>query len=174
MEYIFTLKYQLADHDSDLNALVERLGAAGCDDALVGMGQPGRLALEFSREATSAEEAVRTALVDVKSAVPSARLIEASPDLVGLTDVADVIGVSRQAMRKLMLTHRGTFPMPLHEGSASIWHLAEVLDWLKMRGGYQIDTKILEVARVMLEVNIVKEASRHPRKGLENMELLTA
>ena len=174
MEYIFTLKYQLADHDSDLNALVERLGAAGCDDALVGMGQPGRLALEFSREATSAEEAVRTALVDVKSAVPSARLIEASPDLVGLTDVADVIGVSRQAMRKLMLTHRGTFPMPVHEGSASIWHLAEVLDWLNMRGGYQIDTKILEVAKVMLEVNIVKEASRHPRKGLEDMELLTA
>ena len=80
MEYIFTLKYQLADHDSDLDALVERLGAAGCDDALVGVGQPGRLALEFSREADSAEEAVRTALADVKNAVPSARLIEASPD----------------------------------------------------------------------------------------------
>ncbi|WP_340146689.1 hypothetical protein [Halomonas sp. PA16-9] len=38
MEYIFTLKYQLADSDSDLDALVERLGAAGCDDALVGVG----------------------------------------------------------------------------------------------------------------------------------------
>jgi len=99
MEYVFTLKYQLADSDSDLDALVERLGTAGCDDALVGVGQPVRLALEFSREAGSAEEAVRTALVDVKKAIPSARLIEASPDLVGLTDVADVVGVSRQAMR---------------------------------------------------------------------------
>ncbi len=105
MGYIFTLKYQLADHDSDLDLLVERLGAAGCDDALAGVGQPGRLALEFSREAESAEEAVRTAL-------------------------ADVVGISRQAMRKLMLAHRATFPMPVHEGSASIWHLAEVLDWL--------------------------------------------
>ena len=105
MEYIFTLKYQLADHDSDLDLLVERLGAAGCDDALAGVGQPGRLALEFSREAESAEEAVRTAL-------------------------ADVVGISRQAMRKLMLAHRATFPMPVHEGSASIWRLAEVLDWL--------------------------------------------
>lgn len=162
MEYIFTLKYQLADHDSDLDALVERLGgAAGCDDALVGVGQPGRLALEFSREADSAEEAVRTALADVKSAVPSARLIEASPDLVGLTDVADIVGVSRQAMRKLMLAHRETFPVPVHEGSASIWHLAEVLDWLKARGGYQIDVGVLEAAKVALEVNITKEAIRN-------------
>lgn len=59
MEYIFTLKYQLEDRDNDPDALVERLGAAGCDDALVGVGQPGRLALEFSREAGSAEEAMR-------------------------------------------------------------------------------------------------------------------
>lgn len=174
MEYIFTLKYQLADRDSDLDALVERLGVAGCDDALVGMGQPGRLALEFSREADSAEEAVRTALADVKNAVPSARLIEASPDLVGLTDVADIVGVSRQAMRKLMLAHRATFPMPVHEGSASIWHLVEVLDWLKARGGYRIDVGILEIAQVALEVNITKEAVRHPMSRRDSMELLTA
>ena len=174
MEYIFTLKYQLADHDSDLDALVERLGAAGCDDALVGVGQPSRLALEFSREADSAEEAVRTALADVKSAVPSARLIEASPDLVGLTDVADIEGVSRQAMRKLMVTNQGTFPMPVHEGSASIWHLAEVLDWLRARGGYHIDTDILEIAQVALEVNITKETIRHPVRDRRDMELLTA
>jgi predicted DNA-binding transcriptional regulator AlpA len=174
MEYIFTLKYQLADHDSDLDALVERLGAAGCDDALVGVGQPGRLALEFSREAGSAEEAVRTALADVKNAVPSARLIEASPDLVGLTDVADIVGVSRQAMRKLMLAHRSAFPMPVHEGNASIWHLAEVLDWLQARGDYQIDTGILEIAQVALEVNITKEAIRHPKSRRDNIELLTA
>lgn len=174
MEYVFTLKYQLSDHDCDPDALVERLGPAGCDDALVGVGQPGRLALEFSREADSAKEAVRTALADVKSAVPSARLIEASPDLVGLTDVADLVGISRQAMRKLMLAHRSTFPMPVHEGSASIWHLAEVLDWLRVRGDYQIDAGVLETARVALEVNIAKEAIRHPVNSQENIELLTA
>ncbi|WP_339935770.1 DNA-binding protein [Vreelandella glaciei] len=174
MEYVFTLKYQLADSDSDLDALVERLGAAGCDDALVGVGQPGRLALEFSREAGSAAEAVHSALVDVKKAIPAARLIEASPDFVGLTDVADVVGVSRQAMRKLMLTHRATFPVPVHEGSASIWHLAEVLDWLMTRGGYQIDVGVLDIAKVALEVNIAKEAIRHPVRSREEMELLTA
>ena len=174
MEYIFTLKYQLAEHDSDPDSLVERLGAAGCDDALVGVGQPGRLAMEFSREADSSEEAVRTALADVKRAIPSARLIEASPDLVGLTDVADVVGISRQAMRKLMLAHRATFPMPVHEGSASIWHLAEVLDWLSLRGGYQFDAGVLEAARMALKVNIAKEAHRHPVRDHREIELLTA
>lgn len=174
MEYTFTLKYQLANHDSDPDALVECLGAAGCDDALVGVGQPGRLALEFTREAGSAEEAMRSALADVKAAIPSARLIEASPDLVGLTDVAELVKVSRQAMRKLMLTHRATFPVPVHEGSASVWHLAEVLDWLRGRGGYEIDAGVLEAAQVALEVNLAKEALRHPVPDQGYWEQLTA
>lgn len=88
MEYTFILKYQLAGDDSDQQVLVERLGEAGCNDALVGIGQPGRLALEFTREADSADAAVCSALADVRSAVPSARLIEVVPDLVGLSDVA--------------------------------------------------------------------------------------
>lgn len=58
MEYPFTLKYPLSEHDASHNELVERLGASGCDDALVGVGQPGRLALEFNRAADSAELAV--------------------------------------------------------------------------------------------------------------------
>ena len=130
MEYTFTLKYQLAEGDRNPDLLVERLGEAGCDDALVGIGQPGRLAMEFSREAESADAAVRSALADVRRAVPSAKLIEVAPDLVGLTDVAEMVGVSRQNMRKLMLANPGSFPAPVHEGSASIWHLADVLAWL--------------------------------------------
>ena len=170
MEYTFTLKYQLADDDRHPTALVERLGDAGCNDALVGVGQPGRLALEFTREADSAEAAVRSALADVRSAVPGARLIEVAPDLVGLTDVADIVGVSRQNMRKLMQTHPGSFPVPVHEGNSSIWHLADVLAWLQAKGGYSLDQGVLEVARVALRVNLAKERrrlSRPARKGLE-------
>ncbi|KDC91288.1 hypothetical protein L518_1991 [Bordetella bronchiseptica MBORD675] len=127
MEYTFTLKYQLADDDCDPDALIGRLGEVGCDDALVCIGQPGRLALEFTREAADADESVRSALANVRCTVPSARLIEVAPDLMGLTDVAEIVGVSRQNMRKLMLAHPGSFPAPVHEGSTSIWHLADVL-----------------------------------------------
>lgn len=172
MEYTFTLKYQLTDDDRDARALVERLGEAGCDDALVGIGQPGRLALEFTREAADADEAVRSALADVRQAAPSARLIEVAPDLVGLTDVAEIVGVSRQNMRKLMLAHPGSFPAPVHEGSASIWHLADVLTWMQAKGGYALALGILDVARAALQVNVVKEGRRLPRLATEELEAL--
>lgn len=172
MEYTFTLKYQLADDGRDPEALVERLGEAGCDDALVGIGQPGRLALEFTREAVDAEAAVRSALTDVRRAVPSAKLIEVAPDLVGLTDVAEIVGVSRQNMRKLMLAHPGSFPAPVHEGSASIWHLADVLAWLQARGSYSLTRDILEVARVALQVNVAKEGRRLPRSASDELASL--
>jgi predicted DNA-binding transcriptional regulator AlpA len=174
MEYIFTLKYQFTEHDNDPDELVERLGEAGCDDALVGIGQPGRLALEFTREAESAQVAVRSALADVKRAVPSATLVEAVPDFVGLTDVAEIMGVSRQAMRKLMLSHAATFPAPVHEGSASIWHLAEVLGWLEEKGGYALERKMLETARAALEVNLTKEIHRLPVAAVRELKLLIA
>jgi len=81
MECIFTLKYDLGDQHCDPDALVERLGAAGCTDALVGTGQPGYLALEFTREADSVESAVRAALVDVEAAIPPATLVKISPEI---------------------------------------------------------------------------------------------
>lgn len=170
MEYTFTLKYQLTDDDGDPDALVERLGEAGCDDALVGIGQPGRLALEFTREAANAEEAVRSALADVRRAVPSTRLIEVAPDLVGLTDVAEIVGVSRQNMRKLMLAHPGSFPAPVHEGSASIWHLADVLAWLQAKGNYPLAEDVLDVAKVALEINVAKEGCRLPCLASKEIE----
>lgn len=172
MEYTFTLKYQLADGDRNPDLLLERLGEAGCDDALVGIGQPGRLALEFSREAESADAAVRSALADVRRAVPLAKLIEVAPDLVGLTDVAEMVGVSRQNMRKLMLANPGSFPAPVHEGSASIWHLADVLVWLQAKGSYSLARDVLDVARVALQVNLAKESRRLPRSASEELKAL--
>ncbi|QVI83384.1 hypothetical protein KHW14_13570 [Pseudomonas viridiflava] len=97
MEFNFTLKYQL--HASDTDAVVERLADEGCDDALVGVGKPGRFSLEFARKAGSAKEAVESALADVRRAVPDAKLIEATPVLVGVSDVAEILVVSRPKLR---------------------------------------------------------------------------
>ncbi|MFL6611619.1 MAG: helix-turn-helix transcriptional regulator, partial [Pseudomonas sp.] len=151
---------------------VERLGEAGCDDALIGIGQPGRMALEFTRDAPDAVEAVLSALADVQRAVPSAKLIEVAPDWVGLTDVAEIIGVSRQNMRKLMLAHPGSFPTPVHEGSSSIWHLADVLGWLQAKGGYSLGRNVLDVAQVALQVNVAKEGRRLPGMDIKKLGAL--
>lgn len=168
MEYAFTLKYQLATTDCDHEALVERLGEAGCDDATIGIGQPGRIALAFTRESADAWTAIYTALQDIKQAIPSARLIEAAPDFVGLTDAADATGMSRQNMRKLMLAHATHFPAPIHEGNPSLWHLSDILAWLNERDGYSIDADLLAIANSAKQVNLAKEArERKPRANCE-------
>jgi hypothetical protein len=78
MIFTFTLNYELTSDESDMDTLVERLAEEGCDDALVGVGQPGRLALEFVREACSPDDAIEGAIKDVRRALPNARLIEAA------------------------------------------------------------------------------------------------
>jgi predicted DNA-binding transcriptional regulator AlpA len=159
MKYAFTLKYQLANAGSDPNALKERLSKASCGDAQVFLGQPGRLALAFAREADSAEAAVQGALEDVRRAAPLAKLIEATPDLVGLTEVAEIVGLSRQNMRTQMLAHHASFPAPVHEGNPTIWHLAEVLAWLQARG-YAVAQDVFEVSQAALQINVTKEKRR--------------
>jgi len=56
-----------------------------------------------------------SAVPDVQRAIPGARLIEAGPDYVGLTEIAKLLGISRQAMRKVMAKNIETFPLPVHE-----------------------------------------------------------
>ena len=76
MECTFTLKYQLPSDDNDTDAIIDRLAEEGCDDALVGVGQPGQLGLEFVREAPSAHDAIEGAIENVGRTVPNAHLIE--------------------------------------------------------------------------------------------------
>jgi predicted DNA-binding transcriptional regulator AlpA len=174
MEFVFTLKYRLSAQDCDHDDIIERLGAEGCDDATVGVGMPGRLALAFSREAKSATHALVSAMKDVRHAVPTAQLVEAAPDFVGLTDVAEVAGVSRQNMRKLMQSHATEFPAPVHEGSTSLWHLADVLEWMHERGGYDIAPEVFEIARSAKQLNLMKEARSLEPKVTRHFDNLVA
>ena len=159
-EYEFTLKFRLPDAEADPERCIDALAEAGCDDALVGIGQKGRIALDFAREARTALEAIASAMRDVRKAIPGVELVEASPDFVGLSDVAEIAGFTRQNMRKLMVTHVATFPVAMHEGSSSLWHLAPVLMWLHAYQRRQIDGALLDVARINMALNITR-AARH-------------
>ena len=85
MKHEFTLTYELASADADLDEITERLGHAGCTDAMVGMGRKGYLGLDFIRDSGSADEAVRSAIFDVSRVVPTAKLVEVGSDIAGLT-----------------------------------------------------------------------------------------
>ena len=123
-EYDFTLKFSLKSLSADPGDYLDSLYESGCDDAFVGIGKAGYISLNFTREAASAFEALFSAIQNVKAAIPEAVLIEATPDLVGLTDIAQVINCTRQNVRKIMCGGDARIPTPMHEGKPSLWHLA--------------------------------------------------
>ncbi|WP_123630440.1 DNA-binding protein [Salinisphaera orenii] len=173
MEYIFTLKYRLHDHASDHEALIDRLFEAGCDDALPGIGQSGRLALEFAREADSATDALESAIADVRKAVDNAQLVEALPDYAGLTDIAEHVGMSRQNLRKIATKNGSTFPAAIHEGNPSLWHLSDALSWF-VEHGYAVDAATLEISAAARELNTVIQARRLSVDRSRKLEALMA
>jgi len=156
--YEFELKFSLPGSSQNPDHFVERLAETGCTDALVGIGQTGRIAFHFARDARSALEAVMSAVNNIKKAIPEAKLIEAAPDLVGLSDIAEILGYSRQNIRKLMINNMVSFPVPIHEGKTVLWHLSSILNWVKESNRYQIDELLLDVANANMQLNIAKES----------------
>ncbi len=162
--YDFTLKFALGQQNADPGSFVDRLRNEGCDDALVGIGRPGRIALDFTREADSAEEAVIIALSSDKSAIPDAKFLEATPDFVGVPDIATLLGVSRQYIRKILIANELEVPPPIHGGNREIWHLEVVLQWLAEYKKRKIDESLLEVSRVNMHCNHAREENRLTRE----------
>lgn len=173
-EYEFTLRFDISRSPVALDDAVERLAAHGCDDATVGIGIRGRIALSFMREAASADEAIASALKDVVRAIPQAVLTEAAPDYVGLSEIADTVGRTRQNLRKLLVSCSGAAPQPIHEGTSSIWHLAPVLEWLRDEKGYAIEQRTLDVAAACRQLNAAVGQVRISPIIAEGLESLLA
>lgn len=152
--YDFELSFALPSMEDDLDDLVDLLYESGCDDATLGLGLKGHVAMMFTRTAASAREAVLSAIGDVRRAIPDARLREADPDLVGLSDVAELLGVTRQNVRKLVVDSSGSPPAPVHLGNPALWHLADLLRWLCEAKGYRVDDRLVEVAEITRQVNL--------------------
>jgi len=173
-EYEFTLVFGLAAVEAAPDDYVELLAGHGCDDAIVGIGRPGRVALGFSRARGSAREAVLSALADVKRALPAAVLLEAKPDFVGVTEIADLVGRSRQNIRKLLVNCRAPAPAPVHDGGSPLWHLAHILDWLRDEKRYVIDAGLGEVAHTTMQLNVAVDRRNVDDLAQKEIESLLA
>ena len=101
-EFNFELIFKLVDNQNS-NEYLDVLFENGCDDATISTGQLGMLSLSFTREAISAAEAVESAINDVKKAIPSAKLVEATPDIVNISDISDLSHITRQINIKRQL-----------------------------------------------------------------------
>lgn len=169
--YEFSLRYALPDPDANPFDFVDALYEAGCDDAMIGTGKRGSIMLEFDREAATAEEAMRSAAACVERAIPGARLLEAKPDLVSLTDVAEILGCSRQNMRKYAIGEIKSpavpFPEPVFTGTLSLWHLCEIADWAtttKMK----LEPRYVEVSAAAFSFNLEAQLARLKPKEKDN------
>jgi predicted DNA-binding transcriptional regulator AlpA len=161
-EYEFTLTFSLPEAEGQPEQYLDALYEAGCDDALIGIGQTGSIALEFVREADSANAAIGSAVENVKTAIPDAELIEAKPDLVGLSDVAQILNCTRQNVRKYMKSHLD-FPKPIHTGKTSLWHLFDLAIFHK----FDVPTAIVEISKMTYKINLDIQ-QQHYRKIIED------
>lgn len=162
--YDFTLTFTLPDRSADPADFLDALYEAGCDDATVGVGKRGSIALEFTREAEGAEKAVQSAIGAVGKAIPGVELVEVKPDLVNLSDVADMVGCSRQNIRKYaageIAAVKTPFPAPAFVGSPDLWHFVEVGSWLIRHTDLKPRREILETAAAASVVNLDMQRKR--------------
>lgn len=171
-EYQFELTFKLP-HGEEPDQYFAALEGS-CSDAIVGTGQSGYMAFDFNRESSSAYEAIVSAVADVKKVIPKVSLVEATPDFVGLTDVADLLGFTRQYMRKLMVKSGAGFPSPVHEGKPSIWHLSNILIWMKENNKYEVEDTLIDVANINKKFNLVKELNQVSDGIQDNIRALIA
>lgn len=158
--YDFTLIYHLpVEGGEGVDQYLDALYEAGCDDALIGLGRPGYLAFDFEREADSAEQAMQSAIEAIEKVIPDSELVEAKPDYVGATEIASILGCTRQNVRK-HLVDKPDAPAPVASGSSFIWRLCEVVPWLNRTSRLKGTDILCEVARATMKANVEVQTKR--------------
>lgn len=155
-EYDFALRFRLPENAPNPEEHLGALLDTGCDDATVGIGRRGRISLEFTRAGGTARAAMNSALRDIRKAIPGAELLEASPDYVGVTEIAEILAVTRQGARKI-IENAASFPAPVHDGTSTLYRLAPVLYWCLREGRRPVDVTQLEIAKEAMRHNFKRE-----------------
>ena len=161
--YTFMLNFTHPGQEGNPEQYLDALHGSACGDAAAEVGQYGVIGLDLTCAADSAEEAVRSAIENVRAAIPGATLVQAGPDLVGLTEMAAIFGFSRQNMRKYAIGQSGgpeAFPQPVVVGDPSLWHLAEIIVWVKLNTRVQPPENVLEVSKATAKLNFEVECKR--------------
>jgi predicted DNA-binding transcriptional regulator AlpA len=129
---------------------------AGCDDATIAF-QKGHIIVDFGREAESLEDAIASALADVKKAGATVDRVEPDP-LVSLSDMAARTGLTRAAMTNYFKGARGKdFPAPVAKvtSESPLWDWATVARWMyqnnRLDRAAAIDAEIVKQANAVLD-----------------------
>lgn len=154
---LFNFTLTLSGVTSDTPGLEDALFAAGCDDALVCFYGTA-VYLEFDRESESLAQAVLSAINDIETSGIGARVESVDSTLVGLSDIAELTGLTRQAIALLKDGARGSrqFPGPVQrvKGNSPLWHWRTVIDWLASEGRIAADSSLIANAHILDSMNL--------------------
>ncbi len=166
--YQFTLI--LKNIDEKTHGLEDSFYESGCDDAIINF-KNGVVYLEFDREATSLEEAVISAIKDVRSASIEAEVASVAPEnLVTEIEIANRLNKSRQTVSLWIKgVRRKSFPHPVMRVShkSPLWNWHEVINWL-FENKLINDKKIVEQAVFFANINAVLEGQDKKTKKIRH------
>lgn len=129
-EFQFVVEGVSIDDDDAVAALAENF------DALVSWHRGTHL-LSVAGEGRNAVDAAQKLVSELATAFPALRLLHLDPDLVGVADIAERTGRSRQNVQQWVdgNRHAGT-PFPRPEGAVGrslVWRWSDVNAWLESR-----------------------------------------
>jgi len=158
--YHFTLTLSGVSYQTA--GLEDALYQSGCDDGLIcAYGQS--VYIDFSRQAISLDSAIESAIDNIESAGVGAVVKSVDSALVGLSDIAEMTGMSRQAIALLKDGSRGkgNFPCPVQriKGQSPLWDWAEVAHWLHASGRLENHDQQLQNALVLGKWNLALQNS---------------
>jgi len=160
MTNVYQFSMMLSNVDEDTINLEDSLFESGCDDALISY-KNGVVYLDFDREGDDFEKAIISAIKDVESSSINAIVNSISPAyLVSLSDIAERVSMTRQAISLLMQGKRGagSFPAPLLniKNKSSLWRWSDVATWFYEQGKIS-DHSIIDFAIIVEDVNSALE-----------------
>ena len=170
-EYDFALTFELENPNISPDIYTDGLYEAGCDDAMLAVGKTGYISLDFTREVSSSYDAISSAIANVKSVIPNAKLINISPDLIGVKELSLIFDCTRQNIQKYV--NKTTFPRPLFRSNQALWHLETVLSWFA-ENGFDVEPKLIEVASLARHLNLLIEAQTTDSKITEQAKSLVS
>lgn len=155
----FQFTLALKNVDENTLHLEDKLYEAGCGDALINF-RNGAVYLDFDREAFSLEEAVISAIKDVKSAFPEIEIARIAPEnFVTESEIARRLNKSRQAVSLWIKgARRKSFPLPAMRVAekSPLWNWNEVVNWLYVKKIIK-DKDLVESAIFFANINAALE-----------------
>lgn len=147
----------------------DALYEAGCADATLCL-RYGRIYADFGRESSSLQQAVLSAIQDVRRANIGADVLRVDTnDLVSQAEIAQRIGRSRQMVSLWIAGKRGggRFPPPTHIGAeharlTHLWSWSEVITWLCENEVVPVEA--VEDAHVLSTINTALERAQQRKR----------